>query len=57
LRRGAVLRKYVSLDGASGRLGFPLTGVADISGGSRARFQHGRITYDKSTGNVTVEYR
>jgi uncharacterized protein with LGFP repeats len=57
LRRGAVLKKYVNLNAASGRLGFPKTGVTDISGGSRARFQHGTITYDKSTGEVAVEYR
>jgi hypothetical protein len=57
LVRGKIFRRYRHLDGASGALGFPRTRVRSSGSGSYARFQHGTITYDKTTGRVTVSYR
>ncbi len=54
---GKVLVRYRHLHGPSGRLGFPKTDLRTTDVSSYARFQHGTITYDKSTGQTTVSYR
>ena len=57
LRHGAILRRYLHVGGAAGRLGFPTSSVHSISGGRRAGFQQGYITYDRSTRKTTVTTR
>jgi uncharacterized protein with LGFP repeats len=57
LRHGAILRRYLHVGGAAGRLGFPTSSVHSISGGKRAGFEHGYITYDRSTKKTTVTMR
>lgn len=57
LERGRVLTRYIKLKAALGPLGFPTTGVVDLANGSRARFQHGSITYSSTAHRVTVRYR
>jgi uncharacterized protein with LGFP repeats len=57
LRRSAVLKKYLSLRGAAGELGFPKTGVFAHADGFKTRFEHGSITYSKTTNSTTVEFR
>ncbi|MDX6319047.1 MAG: hypothetical protein QOD35_2447 [Nocardioidaceae bacterium] len=57
LRHGAILRRYLHVGGAAGRLGFPTSSVHSISGGRRAGFEHGYITYDRSTRKTTVTTR
>ncbi len=56
LRSGAILSTYLDRGAASGRLGFPTRSVFSISSGSRARFQHGYITYTRSSGRTTVTF-
>ena len=55
LLNGPVLSRYVSERAAAGPLGFPSSPVYSIDGGSRARFEHGTITYLRSTGRTTVD--
>jgi hypothetical protein len=57
LRHGAILRRYLHVGGAAGRLGFPTSSVHSISGGRRAGFEKGYITYDRSTRKTTVTTR
>jgi hypothetical protein len=54
LKHGAILRKYLRVGAADGRLGFPTSSVHPISGGMRAGFQGGFITYDAATKKATV---
>ncbi|HET8642225.1 MAG TPA: polysaccharide deacetylase family protein [Pseudonocardiaceae bacterium] len=53
---GAILNRYVSLGEASGRLGFPVTDVLATTSGLYSNFQNGRITWNSTTGVVTVAY-
>lgn len=47
---GAVLDAYLGAGGAGGVLGFPLTRVRNsANGGTRARFEHGRIVCDAAS--------
>jgi hypothetical protein len=57
LRHGAILRRYLHVGGAAGRLGFPTSSVHSVSGGKRAGFEQGYITYDRSTRKTTVTMR
>jgi uncharacterized protein with LGFP repeats len=54
---GAILKKYLRVGAASGRLGFPVRGPFKTADGNRANFQHGYITWSKSTGKTAVTYR
>jgi uncharacterized protein with LGFP repeats len=56
LRKGAVLHRYLSLNGAAGALGFPRGPVIDRADYARAHFQHGVITFDRATHTTSVEY-
>jgi hypothetical protein len=57
LRSGKILRRYAAAGAAAGRLGFPRSSIFAVPGGSRARFQHGVISFSKATGRTTVELR
>jgi uncharacterized protein with LGFP repeats len=54
---GRIDRRYRKLSGASGRLGLPVRNQFRVRRGWRARFQHGRITWNTRTGRVTVRRR
>jgi hypothetical protein len=56
LKGGKVLHRYRSLNGPNGPLGFPKTHFRNTKVSRFVRFQHGTITYDKSTGRVAVTY-
>ena len=54
---GPILRKFEDVGQVTSRLGYPKTNIFDIRGGRRAKFQHGNITWDRSTHQTTVHYR
>ncbi len=54
LHRSNVLKKYISVGGAVGGLGFPVSPVRDTAKGARASFEHGWISYDASTHRTKV---
>ncbi|MGI8434536.1 MAG: N-acetylmuramoyl-L-alanine amidase [Nocardioidaceae bacterium] len=54
LHRSNVLKKYISVGGAVGALGFPLSPVLDTAKGARAKFEHGSIIYDASSHRTKV---
>ncbi len=56
LVNGVILDKYISLGAARGRLGFPTSRVITTQTGLLARFQHGQITFNSTTGQTTVTY-
>ena len=56
LVRSAIRRRYFAENGALGPLGFPLSGVRRFDGGARAQFEHGTITFLRSTGRTRVDY-
>ncbi|MBA3233339.1 MAG: SpoIID/LytB domain-containing protein [Propionibacteriales bacterium] len=51
---GPVLRHWGKKKGPAGWLGYPTTDVHRVVGGHRARFQHGVITWDRSTDTFKV---
>ncbi|MBA3308922.1 MAG: N-acetylmuramoyl-L-alanine amidase [Nocardioidaceae bacterium] len=57
LDRHPILRKYRALDGAAGRLGFPMRDAVKTRAGSKVNFQHGTIRWDSTAKRLTVEYR
>ncbi|MFW6599471.1 N-acetylmuramoyl-L-alanine amidase [Propionibacteriaceae bacterium Y2011] len=54
---GGIGVKYAELGEESSRLGAPTSAEHDISGGRATDFEHGRISWNRSTGKVTVSYR
>lgn len=54
LHRSNILKKYISVGGAAGELGFPLSPVIDTAKGARANFEHGSIIYDAQTHRTKV---
>jgi len=54
---GRILAAYGNRHFSAGPLGYPETEVREIQGGLRSRFQHGTITWDRSTDKVTVVIR
>lgn len=51
---GHVLARWSKAGGARSWLGYPRTDVFSITGGVRARFQHGAISWDRSSGRYRV---
>jgi hypothetical protein len=51
---GAIRNKWESLGWENSSLGYPTSDEYDISGGRRSNFQNGTITWNASTGVVTV---
>jgi stage II sporulation protein D len=54
---GPIRAKYASIGQLRSRLGYPTTDVFRITGGTRARFQHGRITWHRRSNRTVVHYR
>ena len=54
---GAILGRWSREGAAAGRLGFPTSSVHRVPGGLSARFQHGRLTWHRSSGAVTARRR
>jgi uncharacterized protein with LGFP repeats len=53
--RGPLYRRYRAEGGAAGHLGFPVSDqVVTGDGHVQVRFEHGTITHDPDTGEVTV---
>ena len=53
---GPILAKYEDIGQVTSALGYPKTNVFDIKSGRRAKFQHGSITWDRSTHTTTVHH-
>jgi len=53
---GSIYNTYLSLGAATSRLGFPTSDEYAVSGGRATTFQHGKITWNASTGKITVTY-
>jgi stage II sporulation protein D len=53
---GRILRRYLGLGGETSRLRLPTSGEYDVPGGRRSDFQGGRLTWNRTTGAVTVQY-
>ena len=52
---GPILKTYRNRGGVSSALGYPTSGVQTITGGQRATFRGGAITWSRSTGRTTVK--
>jgi len=55
--QGDIYKKYQQLGGVTGRLGFPTSNEHDVPGGKASDFQGGTLTWNSTTGVVTVTYR
>jgi uncharacterized protein with LGFP repeats len=51
---GHTFRRYGAMGLQHSRLGLPVTGVVETRYGQRTRFQHGVISWDRSSGRGTV---
>jgi SpoIID/LytB domain protein len=51
---GPLLAAYVDRDGVHSTLGYPTSGVVAVPGGQRATFEHGTLTWSRSTGAVAL---
>ncbi|RFU21757.1 N-acetylmuramoyl-L-alanine amidase [Geodermatophilus marinus] len=54
---GAIGAAYDKAGAEWSRLGLPTRGEYAVAGGTRADFQHGTITWNATTGAVTIRYR
>jgi uncharacterized protein with LGFP repeats len=54
---GRILRAYRRHGFVNGRLGYPTTEVRRIDVGRRVKFQHGRITWLRRSGQIDVDIR
>jgi hypothetical protein len=57
LERSPVLTKYIRMNSALGRLGFPRSRVIATRHGAFANFQHGTIRFVRSSGRVVVDFK
>lgn len=51
---GAIRDKWADLGWETGQLGYPVSDEYAVPGGRRNDFQHGAITWNAATGNITV---
>jgi SpoIID/LytB domain protein len=51
---GPILTDYRARGGVTSDLGYPTSGVVAVSGGQRATFEHGSLTWDRSSDKVTL---
>ena len=51
---GALLTAYRTRGGVTSPLGFPTSGTRAVSGGQRVTFEHGTLTWSRSTDRVTT---
>ncbi len=56
LKRSAVLKRYRAESGALGRLGFPTRHLKVTKDATTGHFQHGKITFNRTTKRMTVTY-
>ncbi len=56
LKRSAVLKRYRAESGALGRLGFPTRHLKVTEDATTGHFQHGKITFNRTTKRMTVTY-
>lgn len=56
LVRSVILRRYLALGSAEGRLGFPTSSIHETSTGTIAHFQHGSIERNSVTHTTVVTY-
>ncbi|MBA2697924.1 MAG: N-acetylmuramoyl-L-alanine amidase [Nocardioidaceae bacterium] len=56
LKSSAIMKRYRALGGATSDLAFPTSPVLTTTSGAKANFQHGTITFDKSSKRLTVTY-
>ena len=54
MERGCVGAVYQAIGSSGGVLGFPLTEEYEVTGGVRADFEGGTITFDAATGRCTA---
>ena len=54
---GRVMLRYLRLGGLDGSLGLPTSSVEVTDSAERATFEHGRIRWDRASGEVTVVVR
>ncbi|WP_448627007.1 N-acetylmuramoyl-L-alanine amidase [Geodermatophilus sp. URMC 64] len=54
---GSIATTYLRLGGATSRLGLPTRDEYAVPGGRRTDFQHGALTWNARTGQVTATYR
>ena len=50
---GALLSSYRAKGGVTSPLGYPTSGVTTVTGGLRSTFEHGTLTWNRTTGKVT----
>lgn len=55
--KGAILKAYAKRGYTGGRLGYPTTNIFDVKKGRRAKFQHGKITWYRKSGEVDVDVK
>lgn len=55
--RGAIRDKWASLGWEAGVLGYPIAGEINLADGVQSNFEHGSITWTRSTGEITVVTR
>jgi SpoIID/LytB domain protein len=55
--RGRVLRRWSAAGSARSSFGYPTSNVFRITGGVRARFRHGTITWDRLSHRYIVRHR
>jgi uncharacterized protein with LGFP repeats len=53
---GAILSTFLRLGGTGSRLGLPTSDEHSVTGGRRSNFQHGTLTWNATTGAVTIAY-
>jgi uncharacterized protein with LGFP repeats len=53
---GSIYSTYLSVGAATSRLGFPTSDEYAVSGGRANTFEHGKITWNATTGKTTVTY-
>jgi beta-N-acetylhexosaminidase len=53
---GSIAARYRSLSGAAGGLGFPTSDEYSTADGRRSDFEHGSISWNRTTGAITVSY-
>jgi stage II sporulation protein D len=51
---GPILSSFRSRGGVTSGLGYPRTGIVKVTGGQRATFQHGTLTWSRTTGRVAL---
>ncbi|WP_369333702.1 LGFP repeat-containing protein, partial [Modestobacter altitudinis] len=54
---GSIYKRYAELGGVASKLGYPTSNEVAATGGRASTFQHGKITWNATTGKTTVTYK